>query len=345
MSSGAAIEVWCVTPSSSGGWGPVTALAELTGRVFQADVRFIHPSRPYGPARKAFAHLPRRRGGGGRSLLLVAAHPGNLLSVAEAPVLAGRFDRVGAWIIDSFWDELLPRFARHRNTFDRLWVTDGELVDRYSEATGAPTGWLPWGTDALQAQQDHDLTASRSVDVLRLGRQPSAWDDDDSNRAALSRAGLSYQGRFPLATDGSANQRTVHDQLRRAKVVLASSSLDSPSAYRHPARDYLSARFTDAVANGTLIAGSPPRCQAADLLPAEALVPMDVSSLEAGLPALRAALETYDTRAPLRLSRHALRTLDWRHRIRTIADELELSAATLDQELAQIGDLVEVTGP
>ncbi|WP_289231246.1 hypothetical protein [Barrientosiimonas endolithica] len=265
--------------------------------------------------------------------------------MAEAPVLAGRFDRVGAWIIDSFWDELLPRFARHRNTFDRLWVTDGELADRYGAATGVPTGWLPWGTDALQAQQDHDLTANRPVDVLRLGRQPRAWDDDDSNRAALSRVGMSYQGRFPLATDGSTNQRTVHDQLRRAKVVLASSSLDSPSAYRHPTRDYLSARFTDAVANGTLIAGSSPRCRAADLLPSDALIPMDVSSLEVGLPALRAALETYDTGAPLRLSRHALRMLDWRHRIRIIADEFELNPATLDQELAQIGHLAEVMDP
>lgn len=80
----AAGEVWCVTPSASGGWAPITALAELTGRVWDSTPRFIHPTAPYGRTRKALALLPRRRRNG-RSLLLIAAQPGDLLALARPP--------------------------------------------------------------------------------------------------------------------------------------------------------------------------------------------------------------------------------------------------------------------
>ena len=61
-----------MTPSSSGGWGPITALARLAGRVLEAPVRFVHPEREYSNLRKAVSLLPGRRAGH-RALLLIAA--------------------------------------------------------------------------------------------------------------------------------------------------------------------------------------------------------------------------------------------------------------------------------
>ena len=235
------LEIWCVTPSSSGGWGPITSMADLAGRLLDAPVRFIHPARDYGYVRRALSLAPGRRAGQ-RSLLLIAAAPGDLLTLADPRVLAGQFRTVGVWIIDSFWAQRLPRFVlSRRHGIDQIWITDQELLAFYRGASATRCDWLPWGTDALAAvQADH---AARSVDVLRLGRQPALWDDDASNASALAVHGLRYQGRFDLTDDGSANQVEVRRQLDRAKVVLASGSLASPSDYSHPTRDYISARL------------------------------------------------------------------------------------------------------
>ena len=329
-----ALEIWCVTPSSSGGWGPITSMASLAGQLLDARVRFTHPDREYGRLRRAASLLPGRRHGD-RALLLIAAAPGDLLTLVDPAVLAGRFGRVGAWVIDSFWAERTPRFARgRRHGIDHLWVTDAELVDGYQRSTGTSCEWLPWGTDALGAVRT--THPAKEVDVLRLGRQPATWDDDETNRATLSSHGLSYQGRLPLADDGPQNQSAVQRQLARAKVVLASGSLASPSDYSHPTRDYISARFTDAVAAGTRIAGVRPRCAAAELIPDEAWVDLEATDRESDARVLAAAVTEHSEQRADRLRAAALESLDWRHRFAVIAERLELESGTLDHELTEL---------
>ncbi|GAB3578085.1 hypothetical protein [Calidifontibacter terrae] len=327
-----ATDVWCATPDSSGGWGPITALAHLAARLWHTEPVFIHPSRPYGHLRKLLSMTPRRRAGD-RNLLIIAAHPGDLLSLARPGMIAGRYDVVGAWIIDSFWTERIPRFARERHSIDHVWVTDGELVDHYSNAMGLDARWLPWGTDALLATSNE--VGPKPIDVFRLGRQPAAWDDDELNAASLAGAGISYQGRFPLAPDGAQNQRLVIDHLLRSKVVLASSSLASPADYAHPSRDYISARFTDAVACGTRIAGQRPRCQAADLIPDAAWIELPAARDEA-LAQLRSAVSDHTNQRVIDLQIAALDRLDWRHRLRAISDTLGSPTAILAQEMDQL---------
>lgn len=324
------LQVWCATPSSSGGWGPVTALAQLAGRLWDTTPVYFHPTSPYGRARKAVSLLPRRRGGDQR-LLLIAAQPGDLLTLARSDVLAGRFAQIGAWIIDSFWDDLIPMFARTRHTIDHLWITDAELLDRYADATTAECGWLPWGTDALAALPRP--AAERDIDVLRLGRQPQAWDDDQTTRTTLTAHGIRFQGRFPQLDDGLANQGAVHDYLGRSRVVLASGNLASPTHYGHPSRDYLSARFTDAVAAGTLIAGARPAYSASDLIPDEAWIDIDVTSRTPGISAIMDAVRGYTDRTTAVLRSAAFDRLDWRHRLEQISRDLDAPSPTLDQEL------------
>lgn len=341
-------EVWCVTPEASGGWSPVTALAHLAARLLEADLRGIHPTRPYGRVRKAASLAPRRRGAG-PALLLIASQPGDLLRLADARVLLGGFRRVEAWIIDSFWDDLLPRFARERRTIDRLWITDAELVGDYSRRMRVPVSWAPWGTDALarweEAAAGAELSSVRNIDVHRLGRQPAAWNDDATNEALFARHGLTYAGRFPgHPTDGLANQRAVIAELSRSRVVLASSNLASPSEYTHPEREYLTARFTDSMACGAIVAGAIPRCRAASLLPAEGLVDIDVSSREAGVDEIVTAARSWTPEIAGRLRRAALERLDWRWRIAEIAESLELRPVTLDAEMARLRAAMEAPG-
>ena len=141
-------QVWCVTPSASGGWQPVVALAELVARIWETTPTFLHPPRNYTIGRKLLSTVPRLRGQR-PPLLIIAAHPGDLLSLAEPRTLLGRFSQVGAWIIDSFWDERIPLFARMGFFIDHVWITDAELVDHYADVMKVPCGWAPWGSDAL----------------------------------------------------------------------------------------------------------------------------------------------------------------------------------------------------
>ncbi|MGA4670206.1 hypothetical protein ACPCG0_10505 [Propionibacteriaceae bacterium Y1923] len=329
-----------MTPASSGGWGPVTALAHLVARLWEAQLVEVHPTKDYSLPRKLASMLPRLRGRRG-PLLVIAAHPGDLLALADARVLLGRFDQVGAWVIDSFWDERIPRFARERRTIDRVWVTDAELVERYATAMRVPVGWAPWGSDAL----GWPGSSARDVDVLRLGRQPAAWNDNEANRALFAERGLSYQGSFPGSqTDGLANQREVIRQLSRAKVVLASSNLASPADYTHRTRDYITARFTDAVTCGVRIAGQFPQVRAASLIPEAARVEVDVSTREAGIEAIAAAVGGWTESASLSLHAHALAALDWRHRVREISEELGVETPTLTQELSQLNAAIVEAG-
>lgn len=301
--------------------------------MFGTTPRFWHPARPYGRGRKAASLLPQRRQGE-RSLLLVASHPGDMLALANPAAILGRYSRVGVWIIDSFWDERIPLFARRRHGVDAVWITDGELCERYSTAMSMDVGWLPWGTDALAQWEQPPV--DRVIDVLRLGRQPRSWDDDELNSTVLASAGLTYRGRFPDAGTGSANQAVVQRMLASSKVALASSPLASPGCYTHPTRDYISARFTDAAAAGTPVAGQPPRGLATGLLPRRLLVPMDISTRNAGLSTLREAVTRHDEELASELRREALKTLDWRHRFAVIAARLEVSALALNDDLARL---------
>lgn len=326
-------QVWCVTPAAAGGWGPITTLTRLIARLWQSEPRFIHPAKPYGTVTKLVSQLPRRRANYG-PLLIVAAHPGDLLALARASTLLRGFSAVHAWIIDSFWHERIPLFARRTRTIDRVWITDYELVDYYADTMRVPCGWAPWGSDALALARLTPIP--RTVDVLRLGRQPAAWHDDDQNRAFLETSGLSYQGIFPSHPDGVVNHRAVLNQLRRARVALVSSNLASPADYTHATRDYITARFTDAVACGTLLAGQFPTCHAAQLIPQLARVQLDIRTREAGIAAIEAGIERWSLPLAAALQAHALRQLDWRHRIRNITREMQIDSPALQTELAEI---------
>lgn len=325
------LDILCVTPSSSGGWGPVTSMAALAGQLFETEPTFWHPARAYGRVRKVVSMLPQARRGG-RALLLIASHPGDLLAAASMNALLGRYSRIGAWVFDSFWDERIPLFARWFDRFDTVWITDGELVPTYAQSLRSRVDWLPWGTDALSAaRRAHDT--SRGVDVLRLGRQPEAWDDDTQNAPDLAQRGLTYRGRFPDDGSGTRNQEIVEALLSDSKVVLASSPLANPSSYTHPTRDYVSARFTDAAAAGAVVVGQPPQCMAADLLPEGLLVSADVTSFAAALDTIESAVNAYTPERAAALRRGALRTLDWRHRFARVAATLDVQAPALRSDL------------
>lgn len=112
--------------------------------------------------------------------------PYALSFVLEFPELLRGHRRVVAWVIDSFWDDRIPRVARHRGHIDRLFVNDAEVVDSWSQQTGIETSALPFGADVLR----HGTPGGdRPYDLQIVGRQPATWSAPDA-RSAAEAAGL-----------------------------------------------------------------------------------------------------------------------------------------------------------
>ncbi len=169
------------------------------------------------------------------------------------------------------------------------------------------------------------------------GRQPEAWQDDDRTRDAAERLGLTFEGRPPFDTDSSVNQANLRAALQRSKFVLAFSNAVSPSSYTHPTREYLTGRWTDALAAGTAIAGVAPASASYTLWPG-ATVEIDPMNLARGLEQVKSAVAAWTEETPPALQSQAQATLDWRLRLRDIAAVLsdDPLPPVLEQELAML---------
>lgn len=299
------------------GWGPVSELVGLAGRLLQAHVIEVPDAGRAATLQRVATLLPRGPRRRGRRLLVVAGNPSMAAQAAHRRLWFPGYESTAAWIIDSFWTSQIPQLLRHRPHFDHLFVMDPDLVDEWRHTTGRPVSCLPWGADTL----DRPDAGGKSVDVQRLGRQPQAWDDDARTAAAAAAAGLRFRGAPPAFDDAAANQAAVRTALTQAKIILAFSNLVSPAAYTHPTRDYVTARWTDGLAAGCLIAGAAPKAAAQILWPGATLEisPTDPAS---AWPVLQKAAQAWTPVEARRHQRLARQRLDWRHRLRALCETM-----------------------
>lgn len=321
------------------GWDPVTAMAELLAHSLSAElVRVPHQSTD-SRLRRGLGMLPRRRGA--NVTLVVAPQPVHLAAMLDAHHWIRGSRVVAGWVIDAFWTDRIPRMARGRGHLDHLFVTDAEVVDPWQQTTGVPTTWLPWGTDALgqgSAQGD------RPIDVQRIGRQPSGWDDDDAISTVVGRAGMAFAGRPPFAANATANQASVHAAMARAKYVLAFSNAYSPAAYTHPEREYLTGRWLDILANGATLAGVAPACAAAQrLLWPGAVLDLEPEPSARAIKTLTTAVDAWSPEVAADHHRRALSGLDWRWRFAELTDTLALDAPALTREITRLEQAISAS--
>jgi len=267
--------------------------------------------------------------------LLVCTGPSDLAKILTVPGWRKRFGPLGAWIIDSFWTDHIPKLLPFPRIFDVLFVTSLADVDTWKRLTRVPTVWLPWGTDALRLGS---AAPQRTWDITRVGRQPPEWENDESAAAAAARLGIRYRPR--PASDGLntlQNQRLMMQVYGDTKYVLAFSNTANPEPYTHPTRQYLTGRWVDGLAAGAVIAGVAPQGAGIDqLLWDGATLELGTIRLDGGLRALAEALREWTPRLALRNYAMSLRNLDWRWRFRDLADQLGLRPARLEDELAQL---------
>ena len=318
-----------------GGWGPITAMAGLTARLLQADLHVV--ARRAGRLRRAATMLPRLRGS--QALLVIAPVPEALDLITLAPGLRHRYGTVIGWVIDCWWTSRIPVSVRRGRLYDRLLVTEKEDVGPWRRATGLPVDWVPLGADVLGAVHRRGGAGSyeRAVDVQRMGRQPEAWDDDDAVAALCRRRGLVHGARPPFGETPEESYANVLDADAAAKALLAFTNLASPAGYTHPTREYVTSRWLDALALGTLVVGQRPREEGSDELLWEGatleLSPTDVAS---GLDALSRELADWTPARAEDLQREALRRIDWRPRVSEVASLLGVASPVLDAELEEL---------
>lgn len=312
------------------GWGPIDQLATLAARLLEGNLVTLQDEGEVSIARKLLGQLPRHRSRH-RALLVLASNPAHLAYAARLRHWLPGYRTTSAWVIDSFWSDRISRMARHRGHFDHIFVTDRDLQDEWAAATGAEIHWAPWGTDTLVIKE---LPVERPVDLLRIGRQPTAWDDDRRTEEAAAAAGLTFEGRPAMDPDPAANQQNVRSALLRAKFVLAFSNLVSPADYTHPTRDYVTGRWTDALGAGAIVVGAAPGAAVQTLGPGST-IEIDPKDLSRGIHQVREAVDRWSISVPGKAHARARATLDWRLRIANIALALDIMLPhKLREELA-----------
>lgn len=295
------------------GWGPVSELVALAANLLGARVVEVPDTGGASALQRAAALLPRGRRRKGRRLLVVAGNPAMVAQASHHRLWWPGYESTASWIVDSFWTDQIPMLIRHRPHMDHLFVMDPDLVDEWGRATGRPVTALPWGSDTFRTP----TVGVKPVDVQRLGRQPSSWSDDARTSMDAQAAGLVFRGAPPAFDDARQNQQAVRDALSEAKVVLAFSNLVSPAPYTHPTRDYLTARWTDGLGAGCLVAGAAPKA-AADVLWDGATLEISPTDPASAWPLLREATLDWTPDRARRQQRFARERLDWRHRLHSL---------------------------
>ena len=264
------------------------------------------------------------------ALLVIARTPRDATADALPRALVRCYRTIAVWIVDAFVHERIPPVWRF-GPYDVIAVTRPNDVDIYRRRFGDRIIQFPWGTDALGLGTG---TPDRAVDVLRVGRQPPAWDDDAASAEACAERNLVFMGRPPSLDDPLDSHAALLRCMAGARFLVAHSNLAAPAPYTHPTQAYVTARWTDALAAGCVVAGVPPWEDAStNTLWPEALLPFEEIDLASNVALLAEAKACWSSLIPLRNHREALARLDWRWRIRDLARRLGVVSEPLEAEL------------
>lgn len=323
------------------GWDPVLHMAKLAAELLDAELlvwdgyKIPHPSK----LEQLKFLLSRRSAKANDSCMLICPSCPNLTYAVYVDEIKKRFKFVSAWVIDSFWVGGIPMIAKYTKTFDHVFITSEEDIGAWEKTTKIPTSWLPWGADVLRLG---GCNAERPWDLTRIGRQPAEWEDDLVTQKMCAGEGLTFHGRLESPSNPLDNQKNLMQLYLQTKFLIAFSTKVNPTNYTHPTRQYLTARWTDSLACGAIVAGIAPREPSIDnMLWSGATLELGTTNIKQGLAVLVEAKKDWTKEKAEHNYKMALQRLDWRLRFVEIAKAHNLSPKRLYDELDEIKLLVE----
>jgi hypothetical protein len=321
------------------GWEPIKHMIGIGLRVLNAQFVDLSKSQPSLASRLRSTLIHPPIGGEGGDIF-IARRPHDLQYYFSHPSFLDKRKFRAIWIIDScFTEEWMKPTRRLLSHFDLVGYTQYRDSDFYSHLCGNRAVYLGWGTDALRI---NSISGERSIDILRVGRQPKEWDDDDQTARACEEVSLTFQGRPPIVDD----HRKSYDDLvanwySRSKIVIAHSNIVSPVFYGHVSKEYITARWADSLACGAIVAGVQP-LQDIDLVNWNgALIHFDHIELKKNLIQISEFLQSWTIKTAENNKLEALRRLDWRWRFDVIARHLECGSQILSNELDSLQSTID----
>jgi len=315
------------------GWSPVAYMVKLAVHLFDAELVMLE-YRGASLGEKLSTLFLKRKNRQGEKLLIVCPSPTELSLIFQEYDFRSRFDCITAWVFDSFWVDRIPWFVKKTGLFDHFFITSREDVEEWEKLTNTPTTWIPWGADVLGLG---GVEASRKWDLVRVGRQPKDWDDDDVTQGLCRKNNICFGGRPDFFEDAIQNQKAMMSVYQQAKFILAFSNIANPESYTHPTREYLTARWVDALACGSVVAGiSPQEASISELLWDGATLELGTVNATEGMAIISEALSVWTQKQADYNYYQSLKYLDWRWRFMDIANLLELSPKKLLLEVEQL---------
>ncbi|WPF88901.1 hypothetical protein WEU38_01115 [Cyanobacterium aponinum AL20118] len=322
------------------GWSVITYMVKLAQELLEADLLIVSSDKSFSKIDQLKIFFPRLNSKlSQESCLLICPSPTSLLSIMEIMNWRKRFRFIAAWIIDSFWVDRIPKSIKMTRHFDHFFVMRKEDVNEWEQQTKTPTTYLPWGADVLRLGSDN---SDRIVDLTRVGRQPPQWEDDKATLSECQKFNLKFQGRPKPYDDALVNQQKIMEIYSQSKFLLAFSNLASPSNYTHPLKEYITARWVDALACGATVAGIPPNCFCTqELLWEGSLLDLNTIDRNEGLKVIIDAVQSWTPEKAQNNYYHALKKLDWRWRFLKIANIFNETPKLLSDELELIREKIE----
>lgn len=314
------------------GWEPITQMVNLAAELFEAELVVLDPKTPNSMWSKLEMLLLRRHKlVGTETCLLIYPDAVSFLTLPQIQGWRKRFKFLATWVIDSFWIERIPRLAKFSRPFDHIFITLEEDVAAWAEAMKTPTTCLAWGSDVLRLGS---VRADRVWDLARIGRQPAEWDDDESTKKQCADIGLKFHGRIKGYDTAAKNQDALKSLYLQTKFLLAFSNSVDLTTYTHPTRQYITARWTDALACGAIVAGIAPNEPSINrLLWDGATLDLKSIKINEGLQIIAEATKSWKPEQATRNHQLALERLDWRWRFAEIAVVLGESPKRLSEEI------------
>lgn len=317
--------------NSGPGWEPIAEMASLAAELFDAEHVILDSRKPSTLAQLELILLKRQKTSKPEACLLIAPIPTVLLNLIHMPGWRKRFSYIAAWVIDSYWINLIPKSIKLSHHFDHVFITTEEDIPEWIRAMKTPTSCLAWGSDVLRLG---GTGQARTWDLTRIGRQPLEWDDDAKTAQLCLQQNIRFHGRVKGTDPTVKNQVLLTQHYQQTKFLLAFSNVAHRSTHTHSVRQYITARWTDALACGAIVAGIPPKEPGIDRLLWEgATLDLKTTQIEDGLQVISEAVRAWKPEQAAKNYQLSLERLDWRWRFAEIALVLNESPIRLADDI------------